>query len=139
MIGLGVTYAPDGYRGAFAPGVPRPDHGDGMTQVVCDVCFASWVGIPGDPCGWCERRAARVREERRQDLLHPRWLPGQDDARYWSLSEIDGQVWDRTRGIRRDPEVRRLWAHALRRGVRDGLISDVEARVAITRASRRVA
>lgn len=40
-------------------GVLRPDHGDGWAELRCDNCGAGWVGVIGEPCGWCADRLER--------------------------------------------------------------------------------
>lgn len=30
----------------------------GEYHLACDLCDATWVGMPGDPCDWCRRAAA---------------------------------------------------------------------------------
>lgn len=32
----------------------RPDYGDGWAELKCDQCGATWVGVIGDPCGFCQ-------------------------------------------------------------------------------------
>jgi hypothetical protein len=33
----------------------RPDYGPNWAELKCDQCGATWVGVIGDPCGWCEK------------------------------------------------------------------------------------
>jgi hypothetical protein len=62
LDGIGVVSTPPGYTGMWIAGVPRPDHGDGMTQLVCDRCHAGWVGQPNEPCGWCQDALELMRQ-----------------------------------------------------------------------------
>ena len=123
--------------GLWIDGLPRPDHGEGMIQRVCD-CGAGWVGLPDDECGWCYEAHLRQLEEQRRRLLWPEWMikPG---PRYDELSEVDQAVWDRTRGQTRDAGSIEAWAERLARAVRSGLITAAEAETALTRGERYVA
>lgn len=138
-MSVGVTQTVHGHHPAmWLPGIPRPDHGDGMVQLVCDACSAGWVGIPGEPCGWCADAVERQREEQRALLLDPPWLRSSDgDPRYEALSEVDQAVWDRTRGQTRGHDSMRTWTQRLARAVESGLITETEARAAARRVKGR--
>jgi hypothetical protein len=66
-------------------------------------CDATWIGIPGDPCEWCQR-SAEIQAEHQAELLltvpdvHP------DDERYAGMME--------------------KWAERLAIGVEAGLITE---------------
>lgn len=134
---VGVTRSPVGYGGLWVAGVPRPDHGDGMTQLVCDVCAAGWVGLPGEPCGWCEDRYRRAVADERRRLLRPDWLGGCDSQRYDELADDDKAVWDRTRGQRRGADAVREWVGQLVGAARRGVLTKDEAELAILRVTGR--
>jgi hypothetical protein len=87
-------------------GTLRPDFGPDHADLGCTICDAGWVGIPGDPCGWCRARNLRRHDEQRQILLWPE-LP-------------DGDNRERAR-------VMRGWLERLIRGVEIDLITSVEA------------
>ena len=115
--------------GLFIDGVPRPDHGPGMVQIVCADCHAGWVGRRGDGCAWCDAGDARRRAAERALLLDPPWLRSDaGDPRYDELSDIDQRVWDATRGQRRGADSLAAWRDRLARAVVAGLITETEAR-----------
>jgi hypothetical protein len=134
MNGSGSLTATGPYL--WTAGIPRPDHGDGMYQLVCDACGAGWVGVDEEPCYWCERSLALLQEGQRAMLLDPPWL--QSDAgsmRYDELSEIDKAVWDRTRGQIRGTDSVVAWVARLRRGVDADLITQNEAEAAMRKVT----
>ena len=110
----------------------RTDYGGWWLR--CLVCSASWVGAQGDPCPWCAERYERVVEDERRKLLHPHWLErSEGNERYDSLSPIDQQVWDRTRGQNRGADSLDAWGKDLARAVGRGIITLAEADEAMTR------
>ena len=52
-------------------GPPRPDVGPALHDLTCNACGATWAGIPGDPCGWCQTSAERQLEHQQQLTLTP--------------------------------------------------------------------
>lgn len=32
-----------------------PAFGPLYAELACNACAATWVGVPGEPCGWCRR------------------------------------------------------------------------------------
>ena len=75
------------------------------------------------------RRKLKARDElERKDLLHPPWLrTSEGHYRYDSLSDVDKQVWNRTRGQTREPHSLEVWAERLDQAVAEGLITYEEA------------
>jgi hypothetical protein len=123
--------------GLWLDGVPRPDHGPGMTQRACR-CGAGWVGLPDDPCGWCADALERqVADERRMLLDPPSLHSDNGHPRYDELDELDRAVWDRTRGQTRGTESVKTWLERLARAVRAGLITRAEACAAVDRLEKR--
>ena len=117
---------------------PRPDHGPGMCDLVCQTCGAGWVGPTGAPCSWCEEREERQRRDERENLLRPAWLDTRDgDGRYDALSDVDKAVWNRTRGIATNDGPVETWVARLARAADSGLITDAEARNAIRQIGKR--
>ena len=49
----------------------RDDHGPHAANIECDQCEASWVGVPGDPCGYCVERHQSIVMGQRDKTLHP--------------------------------------------------------------------
>ena len=119
-------------------GVPRPDHGPGMVQIVCADCGAGWVGPVGDPCAWCADRLTHDVADTRRVLLWPDWLAEQG-PRYDELGELDRAVWDRTRGIVRGADSLEAWRRRLAEAVAIGLVTRDEAHGALARARRAAA
>ena len=117
-------------------GLPRPDHGPGMVQRVCDACKAGWVGAADDPCQWCIDRDLDLVADERRLLLDPPWLRSDaGSSRYDQLTEVDKMVWDRTRGQSRGADSVLTWVARLRRAVDTGLVTRREAEKAIRRVS----
>src|SRR6185295_16664374 len=49
-------------------GIAHPEYGPAMYDLQCQLCDATWVGIPGDDCWWC-LRAEQIQLEHQTDLL----------------------------------------------------------------------
>ncbi len=49
----------------YQHGPLRPDFGDGWADLKCDECAATWTGIIGDPCGWCQDARFRLLDDQR--------------------------------------------------------------------------
>lgn len=122
MIGTGRTVA------------SRPDYGPEWADLRCSVCGAGWVGIDGDPCGWCERSLERLLTDTRAELLAPHWLAVDHGPRYDDLTDDSKLVWDRTRGVSGEGAAT-TWAERLGRAVKAGLVTEDEARRALERWS----
>lgn len=113
----------------------RTDYGGWWLKCICG---ASWVGDQSDPCPWCSERYARVVEDERRNLLHPHWLErSAGNETYDSLSPIDQEVWDKTRGQARGAHSYELWERRLARAVSAGLINLADAQKAIARYGAR--
>lgn len=119
----------------FNDGRPRPDYGPGMVERACP-CGAGWIGIADDPCSWCLDAAERDVVELRRRLLWPDWLVEQG-PRYDELDDDDRAVWDATRGIARGEASERTWARRLADAVHAGIVTEADARAALTRATSR--
>ena len=117
MSSIGIGVADGASIALWAPGLPRPDHGDDMVQLVCDVCSAGWIGRAGEPCGWCAIRLGKTIEQQRLRLLNPA-LPRPGDR-------------SRARAVE-------AWVPKLARAVGCDLVTKDEARRAIKREVRRV-
>lgn len=103
-------------RGQIA-GHLHPEYGPNVYSLRCDSCGAGWCGEPGEPCAWCARDLEQLRADQRRDLLRPDWLPDPDDRRWESAL--------------------RTLAERLVRAVEAGLVTDSEARAAISRLDKR--
>lgn len=99
-------------------GHAHPEYGPGHFDLACQLCGATWAGIPGDPCWWCER-AAEIQIDHQIDLLlaAPECDPA--DVRYEGCMEA--------------------WVQRLRVGIEAGLITRQQAETAYTRATTRPA
>lgn len=99
-------------------GHAHPEYGPDIYDLACQLCGATWAGIPGDPCWWCERNA-QIQIDHQIDLLlaapdvHP------DDIRYEGCME--------------------RWAERLDVGVEAELITRQQADVAWKRSLKRMA
>ena len=49
-----------------AIGIPcgqyRPEYGPSVRDLQCSACGATWAGIVGDPCSWCNYSAEKQRK-----------------------------------------------------------------------------
>jgi hypothetical protein len=43
-------------------GARRPEYGPSVVDLQCAVCGATWAGIVGDPCEWCDYAAEKQRK-----------------------------------------------------------------------------
>lgn len=69
----------------FQDGPLRPDFGEGWAELRCDQCSATWVGVIGDPCGWCQdaridMQLGQQALDRRNGRLHAVPDPDVSDA-----------------------------------------------------------
>jgi len=87
--------------GVWVPGVPRPDHGVDLVQLVCAMCDSTWVGCSGEACEYClsrlEREAARATDEsaatRRIARIIPLVLRCDECGRFFDQNEeFDGHA-----------------------------------------------
>ena len=102
--------------------------------VQCMRCGAQWQGDATEPCSWCADAYVRNRAQQRQELLNPDWLRrSEGHQRFDDLSPIDQQVWNRTRGQTREPQSIDAWKRELARAVMADLITEQEARSAMSR------
>lgn len=68
---LYATFAPEAWVDGgvgLQSGPARPEYGPLEYDLTCCCCGASWTGIPGDPCGWCQR-AMQIQVAHQADLL----------------------------------------------------------------------
>jgi hypothetical protein len=99
-------------------GVARPEYGPAIYDLRCQICEATWSGIPGDPCWWCEDALDRQRDHQATLLLTPPDVDP-DDARY------EGRL--------------DAWAERMDVGVEARLISRAQADTAWKRTLKRMA
>lgn len=99
-------------------GPKRPEYGPGHYDLACQICEATWVGVPGDPCWWCETAAQR-QIDHQIDLLLKVPDVDPDDANYDN----------RMRG----------WVARMKVGVEAGLITKQQAESAFRRTQRKTA
>lgn len=52
-------------------GTVRPEYGHHAAELECNACGATWVGNPGDPCGYCPRILVAVTEHQADLVLIP--------------------------------------------------------------------
>lgn len=128
-----------GVNGRGRAGFARPEYGNNVHDLACDVCGASWCGFDGDPCDWCRKSLQRLLEAQRAELLAPAWLAVDHGPRYDQLGPDDRAVWDRTRGQMSGAGSMVTWIARLGRAVRSGLVTETEARRAAGRVRGRAA
>jgi hypothetical protein len=104
-----------------------------MARHRCADCGASWDGDDG--CWWCAETERRLVEDQREALLWPVWMADQG-VRYHELDWVDRKIWCQTRGIPYGSGPLEFWAARLRRAVSVGLVTMLEADLALARYDR---
>ena len=94
----------------------RPDYGPTWADLRCTSCHATWVGHPGEPCPWCQRRLRQLRTEQARLTLQPPDIDP-DDTRY--------------------EDAMKAWGGRLRRAVKAGIIPRHRATAAWRRKVQR--
>lgn len=95
-------------------GIRRPEYGPGYADLACDPCGATWVGLPGDPCGWCNMAEERQRQWQAQMILTPE-LPDPESIEF--------------------EDAARAWGKRLGRALRAELVTEPKARAAWRRVT----
>jgi hypothetical protein len=116
LIELYATFGPEAWvdGGLGLPTGPlRPEYGPLEQDLTCCCCGATWTGVPGDACWWCQR-SREIQLEHQIDLLLTPPDIDPDDIRYEARITA--------------------WAQRLARGVVAGLITEQQA----NHATRRV-
>jgi hypothetical protein len=52
-------------------GAVRPDYGPGYGDLACVACGATWTGVIGEPCWWCETMRAAMLKHQAELVLRP--------------------------------------------------------------------
>jgi hypothetical protein len=99
-------------------GIARPEYGPAIYDLRCQVCEATWSGIPGDPCWWCEDALDRQRLYQIDLLL--------------TIPDID--IADATYEARM-----RAWLQRMKVGVEAGLITRAQAEKTWWNANKKAA
>lgn len=71
LVDLYTLFGPEAWvdGGVGLPDGPlRPEYGPLEADLRCCCCQATWAGIPGDACGWCQR-SRQIQEGHQTDLL----------------------------------------------------------------------
>lgn len=121
LVALYATFGPEAWVDGgvgLQSGPARPEYGPLEYDLTCCCCGAGWTGIPGDPCGWCQR-GREIQLDHQADLLLHAPDVDQDDDLYQS----------RMKG----------WADRMIIGVTAGLITARQAETAWTRNVKAVA
>lgn len=95
-------------------GLYRPELGPAIRDLECNVCGATWAGIIGDACWWCQR-GLEIQLEHQADLL---------------LTAPDTDPADATYEARMG-----AWAERLAVGIDAGIITERQARNAAKKAA----
>ena len=104
--------------GGHQCGALRPEFGRHAADLQCRSCRAGWVGIPGQPCPWCEHRREAALVEQRKLVLRS-LLPPSTDARFDAAAAA--------------------WVERVKVAVRGGIVTEAEARAAARKAVPDVA
>jgi len=99
-------------------GLERPEFGAGLADLTCTACAATWIGAPGDPCGFCRRSRELLADHQRSLLLR--------------VPEIDPDHHDAD-------TVLMAWGERLRRAVDAGVLTRSQAEIVWRRAVNHVA
>jgi hypothetical protein len=102
-----------------------------MRRHTCPDCGAAWEGDSTE-CWWCAETERRLVDDQREALLWPTWMADQG-VRYHELDRVDQKIWCDTRGIPRGTGPLEFWAARLRRAVSSGLVTMLEADMALAR------
>ena len=62
---------PDGFSGVGRAMRAAPESGPGRYSLQCDVCGATWTGLVGEACGWCDRLYEVTVQHQAEILLSP--------------------------------------------------------------------
>ena len=52
-------------------GLQRPEYGPAIQDLACNACGATWAGIAGEPCYWCQEGLERQQGYQAELLLRP--------------------------------------------------------------------
>jgi hypothetical protein len=52
-------------------GLQRPEYGPAIQDLACNACGATWAGIVGEPCHWCQEGLERQQGYQAELLLRP--------------------------------------------------------------------
>lgn len=74
-----------------------------------------------------------MQDDERKELLWPSWSTNGNGSRYDDLSDIDKEVWRKTRGQRDDADSIVTWIRQLAIAVRQGDITEADAELAMRR------
>lgn len=74
-----------------------------------------------------------MQDDERKELLWPSWATNGNGSRYDALSDIDKEVWRKTRGQRVDADSEMEWLRRLAIAIADGSISAQDAEAAVKR------
>ena len=74
-----------------------------------------------------------MQDDARHELLYPSWATSRNGPRYDDLSDVDKEVWRKTREQREDADSVVTWLEALTAAVRLGEITQDDAERAIKR------
>jgi hypothetical protein len=119
LLDLYSTFGPEAWidGGIGLPtGPARPEYGPLEYGLTCICCKATWTGIPGDPCPWCETHIGQQRMWQIDLLLEPPDIDPQDI-----------NYADRMKG----------WAARMQVGIDAGLVTRAEADAAWKRVLKR--
>lgn len=82
------------YRGIGHQNGPlHPEFGPQFAELACNACTASWVGIPGEQCSWCQRSYDALLEHQAQLALTPPDVDLDDAARDHALEAWEDRLW----------------------------------------------
>ncbi len=76
-----ITTAVDGSGIGRQNGPLRPDYAPGWADLACDQCGATWVGLIGQACAWCQAAIDGYLNRRRTATLTPPAVHSDDRRR----------------------------------------------------------
>lgn len=107
------------YRGVgLQEGPTLPEYGPAIATLRCNACDATWIGLPGETCAWCQDAYRRMLDWQTEVVLRPPDVD-RDDVRHVVALEA--------------------WAERLWTAVTAGIIDRRQAETALRREARAIA
>ena len=96
------------------PGAPHT----GEWHLACNACAATWVGLPGEPCDWCQEALERQQGYQADLLLQPPDVD-RDDANYETRMEawVERMIVGVEADLITQQQADRAWHRATRKSV----------------------
>ena len=99
-------------------GLQRPEYGPAIQDLACNACGATWAGIVGDPCTWCQEALERQHGYQAELLLTPPEVD-RDDTNYETRMEawVERMIVGVDAELITQQQAENVWARATRKSV----------------------